>query len=89
MLPGGASTGGPQAGVVADGDPAAFARYIGQGYFSYVALDFADTTALDHQIRADLARSHHYRIIQVVPYNPPAAAGHSLTGTYIIWRYNP
>ena len=89
VLPGGASTGGPRAGVEADGDPAAFARYISQGYFGYVALDFADTTALDHQIRSDLARSHHYRIIQVVPYNPPAASGHGLTGTYIIWRYQP
>ncbi len=89
VLPGGASTGGPRAGVVAAGDPAAFARYISQGYFSYVALNFADTTALDHQIRADLARSHHYRIIQVVPYNPPGTSGRRLTGTYIIWRYQP
>ena len=89
VLPGGASTGGPRAGVVAAGDPAAFARYISQGYFSYVALNFADTTALDHQIRADLARNHHYRIIEVVPYNPPGTSGRRVTGTYIIWRYRP
>jgi Dolichyl-phosphate-mannose-protein mannosyltransferase len=88
VLPGGASTGGPRAGVVAGGDPAAFARYISQGYFSYVALNFADTTALDHQIRADLGRNHRYRIIQVVPYNPPGSTG-QLTGTYVIWRYQP
>jgi Dolichyl-phosphate-mannose-protein mannosyltransferase len=88
-LPGGASTGGPQAGVVAAGDPAAFARYISQGYFSYVALNFADTTTLDHQIRADLLRSHLYRIVQVIPYNPPGTAGTAVTGTYVIWRHKP
>ena len=71
MLPGGASTGGPTGGVVAAGNPAAFARYISQGYFSYVALNFADTTTLDHQIRADLVHSPHYHIVQVIPYNPP------------------
>ncbi len=54
VLPGGASTGGPRGGVVAAGNPAAFARYISQGYFSYIALNFADTTTLDHQIRADI-----------------------------------
>lgn len=87
VLPNGASTGGPaRAGVVASGDPAIFAKYISQGYFSIVALNFADTTALDRQIRADLARSH-YHIIQVVPYNPPGASGTALTGTYVIWRY--
>jgi 4-amino-4-deoxy-L-arabinose transferase-like glycosyltransferase len=89
ILPGGVSTGGPQAGVVAAGNPAAFARYISQGYFSYVALNFADTTALDHQIRADLARNHHYRIVQVIPYNPPGTTGTAVTGTYVIWRYEP
>ena len=91
ILPGGISTGGPQAGVVAAGNPAAFARYISQGYFSYVALNFADTTTLDHQIRADLARNHHYHIIQVIPYNPPTTSttSHPLTGTYVIWRYEP
>jgi 4-amino-4-deoxy-L-arabinose transferase-like glycosyltransferase len=87
ILPGGVSTGGPRAGVVAAGNPAAFARYISQGYFSYVALNFADTTALDHQIRADLARNPHYRIAQVIPYNPPGTSGTAVTGTYVIWRY--
>ena len=87
ILPNGASTGGPaRAGVVAGGDPAVFARYISQGYFSVVALNFADTTALDRQIRADLTRSH-YHIIQVVPYNPPGTSGTDLDGTYVIWRY--
>ncbi len=87
VLPNGASTGGPaRAGVVAGGNPALFARYISQGYFSIVALNFSDTTALDRQIRADLSRSH-YHIIQVVPYNPPGVSGTDLTGTYVIWRY--
>jgi 4-amino-4-deoxy-L-arabinose transferase-like glycosyltransferase len=87
VLPNGASTGGPaRAGVVAGGNPALFARYISQGYFSIVALNFSDTTALDRQIRADLARSH-YHIIQVVPYNPPGTSGTNVTGTYVIWRY--
>jgi 4-amino-4-deoxy-L-arabinose transferase-like glycosyltransferase len=87
ILPSGASTGGPaRAGVVAGGDPAVFARYISQGYFSVVALNFADTTALDRQIRADLTHSH-YHIVQVVPYNPPGTSGIALTGTYVIWRY--
>jgi Dolichyl-phosphate-mannose-protein mannosyltransferase len=87
ILPNGASTGGPaRADVVAGGDPAVFARYISQGYFSVVALNFADTTALDRQIRADLARSH-YHIVEVVPYNPPGTSGTDLHGTYVIWRY--
>ena len=93
MLPGGASTGGPTGGVVAPGNPAAFARYISQGYFSYVALNFADTTTLDLQIRADLVHSPHYRIVQVIPYNPPITGTNidpaTLHGTYVVWRYKP
>jgi hypothetical protein len=86
VLPGGASTGGPRGGVVAAGNPAAFARYISEGYFSYVALNFADTTTLDHQIRDDLVHSPHYTIALVIPYNPPGVAGH---GTYVVWRLKP
>lgn len=89
VLPGGASTGGPRGGVVAAGEPAAFARYISQGYFSYVALNFADTTSLDHQIRAELARNHHYQIVQVVPYDMPDPSSDSPVGTYVIWQYKP
>ena len=47
-------------------------QYLSQGYFSVVALNSTDTTALDRQIRADLTRSH-YHIIEVVPLQP---AGH-------------
>jgi Dolichyl-phosphate-mannose-protein mannosyltransferase len=93
VLPGGASTGGPTGGVVAPGNPASFARYISQGYFSYVALNFADTTTLDHQIRADLARNPHYHYDQVIPYNPPTSNTSidpaTLHGTYVVWRYKP
>ena len=53
VLPSGASTGGPttKAGVIGAGNAGTFAVYIQQGYFSLVALNFADTTALDHQHR--------------------------------------
>jgi hypothetical protein len=89
VLPSGASTGGPHeaANVAGGGNPAIFARFIARGYFSLVALNFADTTALDHRIAADLRRNRHYHIIQVVPYGievPPLGQG-----TYVIWRYEP
>jgi hypothetical protein len=80
-LSSGASTAGPAktAGVTGAGNTGVFAEYITSHYFSLVALNFADTTALDHRIADELRRSHHYRIIQVVPYGPK--------GTYVIWRY--
>ena len=89
ILPSGASTGHPTTaqGVIGAGNPAAFARYITAGYFSYVALNFADTTPLDHEIAADLRRNPHYHISQVIPYGmevPPIGQG-----TYIIWQYKP
>jgi hypothetical protein len=76
ILPSGASTGGPAASITGDGNPAAFTRYIRRRYFSLVALNFADTTTLDHHIRTDL-RAARYHIIQVIPYG---------TGTYIIYK---
>jgi hypothetical protein len=77
-LPDGASTGGPgpHADVTGDGNAAAFGTYIARRYFSLIALNFADTTALDHRIHADLVRAH-YHVVQVIPYG---------TGTYIIYR---
>ncbi len=80
VLPSGVSTGGPAkaAGVVGPGNPSAFAQFIAHGYFTLVALNFADTTALDHGIAADLRKNRHYHIIQVVPYG---------TGTYVIFQY--
>ncbi len=82
VLPSGASTGGPSksAGVVGQGNAGVYAVFIQEGYFSLVALNFADTTPLDKSISADLRRSHHYKIIDVVPYGPEH-------GTYVIWRY--
>jgi hypothetical protein len=80
VLPSGGSTGVPArtAGVVGAGNAGTFAQYIAHGYFSLVALNFADTTALDHLIAADLRRNPHYHIIQVIPYG---------TGTYVIFQY--
>ena len=89
VLPTGASTGGPSstAGVVGDGNAGVFAVFIEEGYFSYVALNYADTTALDHMITTDLRHNHHYHQIQVVPYGTEVAPVG--LGTYVIWRYEP
>jgi hypothetical protein len=89
VLPGGASTGSPAAtsSITAAGNPAAFARYISMGYFSYVALNFTDTTALDHGLATLLHRNPDYHTIQVVPYGfevKPIGQG-----TYVIWKYEP
>ena len=48
--------------------------YIREGYFSLIALNFADTTSLDHSIDADVKRNHHYRPIEVVPYGTRSRA---------------
>jgi dolichyl-phosphate-mannose-protein mannosyltransferase len=82
VLPNGRSTGGPtsSAGVTGAGNAGVFAEFITEGYFKLVALNFADTTTLDHQITRDLRRSHHYKVMDVIPYGP---------GTYIVWKYEP
>jgi hypothetical protein len=89
VLPSGASTGGPasSAGVTGDGNPRVFATYIAKGYFSFVALNFADTTALDHRLADQLHRDSHYRTIAVIPYGTEVAPFGR--GTYVIWRYEP
>jgi Dolichyl-phosphate-mannose-protein mannosyltransferase len=85
VLPGGSNTGGPtHGGVVGAGDPAAFDRYISQGYFSLIALNFGDTTALDHRIATEVHQSPLYRTLQVVPYTIGTTVG-----TYIIYKYEP
>ena len=89
VLTGGTNTGNPApaAGITGAGDPGTYARYIKEGYFSLVALNFTDTSGLDQQIVADLRRNHHYRLIEVVPYGieiPPIGKG-----TYNVWRYEP
>jgi hypothetical protein len=89
VLPSGANTGGPSssAGVTGDGNAGVFAEFITRGYFSLVALNFADTTALDSRLAAQLHRDPRYRIIDVVPYGTETpTASH---GTYVIWRYEP
>jgi hypothetical protein len=80
VLPSGASTGHPSstAGIVGAGNPAVFARYIARGYFSLIALNFADTMSLDHAIAADIRANPRYRIVQVIPYGD---------GTYVIYKY--
>jgi hypothetical protein len=86
-LPGGTYTGGPgsAASVTGAGNAPVYASHIARGYFSLIALNFTDTTGLDHQIAADLRRNPHYHVIQVVPYGmeiPPAGQG-----SYVIWQY--
>jgi len=82
-------TGGPstKAGIVGAGNAGTFAMYIQEGYFSIIALNFADTTALDESIAADIHRNHHYHAIQVVPYG--AGPVGPAPGKYVIWQYEP
>jgi hypothetical protein len=89
ILPGGTPTGGPsdKAGIVGDGNAGTFAEYIASHYFSLIALNFSDTTSLDHSIAADIRRNHHYHLIEIVPYGPGPAG--PAPGTYLIWRYEP
>ncbi len=90
VLPSGTPTGGPStaAGIVGAGNAGTFAMYIKQGYFSYIALNFIDTTSLDKSLAADIHRNHQYQVIEVVPYGieiPPIGQG-----TYVIWKkYEP
>jgi hypothetical protein len=80
VLPSGSSTGGPTAadGVTGSGNAGTFAAYITAGYFQLVALNFADTTTLDHRLASDLHHNPRYHVVAVIPYG---------TGTYVIWRY--
>jgi hypothetical protein len=73
--------------VAAAGNAGVFAEFITRGYFSYVALNFADTTALDLRLADQLHRDPRYHTVAVVPYGtevPPIGQG-----TYVIWRYEP
>jgi hypothetical protein len=89
VLPSGVSTGGPSstAGVTGPGNVGVFAEFITRGYFSLVALNFADTTALDHRLANQLHSDPHYRTIDVIPYGAGPAG--PTPGTYVIWRYEP
>ncbi len=88
-LPSGASTGNAAAtaGILAAGDAGTFANYIAHGYFEYVALNFTDTTALDHGLATELHRNPGYRTVQVVPYGTEVKPVGQ--GTYVIWKYEP
>jgi hypothetical protein len=89
ILAGGVPTGGPsaQGGIVGAGDAGTFGMYIHEGYFSYIALNFSDTTALDKSLAADIRRSGHYHSVQVVPYGPGPAG--PAVGEYVIWQKEP
>jgi hypothetical protein len=84
IMPSGANTGGPSrhAGVTGPGNAGVYAAFITHGYFSYVALNYTDTTALDHQITKDLRSSGRYERIAVIPYGTEI----SLRGTYVVWK---
>ena len=56
----------------APGNAGVFAEFITRGYFSLVALNFADTAALDHQIATDLRHNRRYHIVDVIPYGTAA-----------------
>jgi hypothetical protein len=87
VLPSGANTAGPSpsAGVTGTGNAGVYAAFITHGYFEYIALNFADTTALDHQLATQLHRDPRYHTIDVIPYSSP----YDSHGTYVIWRYEP
>jgi Dolichyl-phosphate-mannose-protein mannosyltransferase len=80
VLPSGGSTGGPTAagGVTGAGNAGTFAEYLTVGYFRLVALNFADTSPLDHRLAGYLRHNPRYHILDVIPYG---------SGTYVIWRY--
>ncbi len=89
VLPSGAPTGGPsgKGGIVGAGNAGTFAMYIQEGYFSLIALNFADTAALDRAIAADIRKNHRYQVIQVVPYGTGPSG--PAPGEYVIWQYEP
>ena len=75
------------AGIEGDGNAGTYGLHIQEGYFSLIALNFTDTTALDHDIAADIHHNHHYHYSQVIPYGmelPPIG-----NGSYIVWQYKP
>ena len=72
----------PAGGITGAGDPAIFARYIAGGYFSLIALNFADTTPWTTR-SAPTSPPPDYQPSQVIPYGTPRP------GTYVIYRYEP
>ena len=86
VLASGAST-GTTTGIIAAGNAATFAYYIAHGYFAYVALNFTDTTGLDHGLATELHHNPRYHTIAVVPYGTEVKPVG--LGTYVIWKYEP
>jgi Dolichyl-phosphate-mannose-protein mannosyltransferase len=87
---GGAATGGPsdKTGIVGPGDAGIFASYIKQGYFAFIALNFADTSSEDQSIAADIKRDRNYHIVQVIPYGVSPKRGPA--PEYVIYqKYEP
>jgi hypothetical protein len=62
-------------------------NYVAHGYFAYAALNFTDTTALDHGLATELHRNPGYRTVSVVPYGTEVRPVG--LGTYVIWKYEP
>jgi hypothetical protein len=75
------------AGIISAGKAGTFTYYIAHGYFAYMALNFADTTALDHGLATELHHNPGYHTIAVVPYGTEVKPVG--LGTYVIWKYEP
>ena len=75
------------AGAAAPRNASTFARYIARRYFSYVALNFTDTTALDPSLATLLHRNPPYHTIEAIPYGTEVKPVG--LGTYVIWKYEP
>ena len=52
-----------------------------------MALNFTDTTALDHGLATELHHNPGYHTIAVVPYGTEVKPVG--LGTYVIWKYEP
>ena len=52
-----------------------------------MALNFTDTTALDHGLATELHHNPRYHTVQVVPYGTEVKPVG--LGTYVIWKYEP
>ena len=66
------------AGVTGAGNAGVYAEFIPAAISRYVALNFADTTPWTTASPLTCASSHHYHIVQVVPYGievPPVGQG--------------
>ena len=72
------------AGVILAGNRRFYAVYITNGYFSLVALNFADTTALDHELPPTCATITTTTSSRSSLRHRSPSLG---VGTYVVWRY--